>query len=67
MNLDEFLHMGGYARFVWPSYLLGLVVLCGNVWAALRMHAAARTRALRRAAAQPAAGRDAAPARGEAA
>ena len=57
--------MGGYARFVWPSYLLGLVVLVGNVWSALRMHAAARTRALRGLASQPFAGRNDAPARGE--
>jgi heme exporter protein D len=61
MSLNEFLHMGGYARFVWPSYLLGLIVLGGNVWAARRMHAAARARALRRAAAQPGARGDAAP------
>ena len=55
--------MGGYAQFVWPSYLLALVVLFGNVWAALRMHAAARRRALHRSAAQPGAGGDGAPAR----
>ena len=54
--------MGGYARFVWPSYLLALLVLLGNVGAALRMHAAARTRALRRSAAQPG-GADGVPAR----
>jgi heme exporter protein D len=65
MSLNEFLDMGGYARFVWPSYLLGLIVLGGNVWAALRMHAAARARALRRAATQPG-GPAAAPVRAEA-
>ena len=64
MNVEDFLNMGGYARFVWPSYLLGLIVLLGNVWAARRMHAAARTRALQRAAAQPGAGRAGAPAHG---
>jgi heme exporter protein CcmD len=65
MNIDEFLNMGGYARFVWPSYLLGLIVLGGNVWSALRMHAAARARALKRAAAQPGTARDGAAALGE--
>ena len=65
MQLEEFLNMGGYARFVWPSYLLGLLVLIGNVWSARRMHAAARRGALRRIATQSATARDAAPAGGE--
>ena len=28
---SEFIHMGGYAAFVWPSYALALVVLVANV------------------------------------
>ena len=28
---SEFIHMGGYAVFVWPSYALALVVLVANV------------------------------------
>jgi heme exporter protein D len=48
MNLHDFLHMGGYAAFVWTSYALALAVIAGNVWGALRMRAAARAQALRR-------------------
>jgi heme exporter protein D len=28
---SEFIHMGGYAMYVWPSYALGLIVLVANV------------------------------------
>ncbi|HXQ30844.1 MAG TPA: heme exporter protein CcmD [Steroidobacteraceae bacterium] len=48
--MDDFLHMGGYARFVWPSYGIALAVLIWNVWSALRLHASALERALRRVA-----------------
>lgn len=48
MNMQDFIHMGGYAQFVWTSYALALAVIVGNVWGALRMRAAARERALRR-------------------
>lgn len=27
MNLSDFLDMGGYAEFVWPSYLVAAVIL----------------------------------------
>lgn len=33
MNFQEFLHMGGYAGYVWSSYLIALVVLLANVLA----------------------------------
>lgn len=36
MNWSEFASMGGYAVYVWSSYALGLIVLAGNVWAAMR-------------------------------
>jgi heme exporter protein D len=29
-SLNEFLHMGGYAIYVWPAYGLALVVLLAN-------------------------------------
>ena len=48
MNLTEFLAMGGYAAFVWPSFGLTLIVLILNVRAARRDHASAREQALRR-------------------
>ena len=34
--LQEFLHMGGYATYVWASYALGAVVLVGSVLVPLR-------------------------------
>jgi len=49
--MSEFLHMGGYAAFVWPCMALAAVVLGWNVLAARRLHALARDRALRRGAA----------------
>lgn len=48
--MSEFLHMGGYAAFVWPCMGLAVVVLGWNVYAARRLHTLARERALRRAA-----------------
>lgn len=31
MSFTEFLHMGGYAPYVWSSYGLALLVLGGNL------------------------------------
>jgi len=36
MNLTEFLHMGGYAFYVWTSYGIALVVLVANVLVPMR-------------------------------
>lgn len=36
MTIAEFLAMGGYAAFVWPAYLISLVVLVANLYYALR-------------------------------
>jgi len=36
MSLAEFLHMGGYAPYVWGAYGLAFVVLLGNFLAAWR-------------------------------
>ncbi len=36
MNLNEFLHMGGYAFYVWTSYGIALLVLLVNVITPLR-------------------------------
>ena len=47
--MSEFLRMGGYAAFVWPSFALAAVVVAWNVIAARRLHAAARERARGRA------------------
>ena len=47
--MSEFLHMGGYSAFVWPSFALAAVVIAWNVLAARRLLAAARERARGRA------------------
>ncbi|MBN4063710.1 heme exporter protein CcmD [Cardiobacterium sp. AH-315-I02] len=31
MSWSEFFHMGGYAFFVWGSYVVALVVVLGNI------------------------------------
>jgi len=51
MRLAEFLAMGCYAVYVWPSFGLTLIVLIHNVRAARRYHAVAREQAMRRVAA----------------
>jgi len=43
----SFWAMGGYARFVWPCFLLAFAVLGWNLWAARRYHLQARRRAQR--------------------
>jgi len=48
MNVSEFLHMGGYAAFLWPAYGLVMSVLVYNVWSARRAHREARRAAARR-------------------
>lgn len=47
MNPAEFLAMGGYAVYVWPSFGLTLMLLIHNIRAARRYHAKAREQALR--------------------
>jgi heme exporter protein CcmD len=48
MTMDNFLHMGGYARYVWPAYGLWLAVVLFNIWSARRALRSARQQALRR-------------------
>ncbi len=50
--MSHFLHMGRYAAFVWPCFALAGIVLAWNILAARRLHAVARERALRHAAAR---------------
>jgi heme exporter protein CcmD len=50
--MSEFLSMGGYARFVWPSYVLTLAVVLLNVYWARRALRRARDEARRRLAIQ---------------
>jgi heme exporter protein D len=48
MSLREFLHMGGYAGFVWTSYGLTTLVLALNWVSARRSETEQRDQALRR-------------------
>ncbi len=48
MTLSSFLHMGGYAAFVWPAYLFTLALLVLNVFTARGTHRRALTEARRR-------------------
>ncbi len=48
--MEEFLNMGGYGRYVWPSYALAAAVLLWNVWSAIRLQRKALERARRQAA-----------------
>jgi len=33
-SLNQFLHMGGYAHYVWPAYGIASVVIISNILAA---------------------------------
>jgi heme exporter protein CcmD len=48
--MDTFLNMGGYGRYVWPSYALAAAVLLWNIWSAVRLQRQALEHARRRAA-----------------
>jgi heme exporter protein D len=37
-SLREFLDMGGYAIYVWPSFAACLVVAVGELWMVRRRH-----------------------------
>ena len=50
--MREFLDMGGYAAYVWPSYAVTLGVIALNVYWARRALARARAAARRRLAAR---------------
>ncbi len=47
--MSEFLHMGGYAAYVWPSYGLALVILVYNLIGPLAQHRRLRAAILRKA------------------
>jgi heme exporter protein D len=46
--MSEFLDMGGYAAFVWPSYAVTLGIVVLNIYWARQHLARARAAALRR-------------------
>jgi heme exporter protein CcmD len=47
-GLSEFFDMGGYAAYVWPSYVLTLTVVVLNIVWARRLLAKSREEARRR-------------------
>ena len=47
-TVSEFFDMGGYAAYVWPSYVLTLVVVVLNIVWARRLLAKSREEARRR-------------------
>jgi heme exporter protein CcmD len=47
-GLSEFFDMGGYAAYVWPSYVLTLIVVVLNIVWARRLLAKSREEARRR-------------------
>ncbi len=47
--MNEFLAMGGYAQFVWPSYAITILAFAVNIWLARRAHRMALETARRRA------------------
>jgi heme exporter protein D len=53
MSIPEFLAMGGYARYVWPSYALVLAAIVLNIVWARRALKRARLEARRRVAMKP--------------
>jgi heme exporter protein D len=55
-ELAEFFDMGGYAAYVWPSYVLTLVVVVLNIVWARRLLAKSREEARRRLAMRPGGG-----------
>ena len=36
MDINAFLHMGGYGPFVWPAYGISALVLAGILWQSAR-------------------------------
>lgn len=46
--MSEFFEMGGYARYVWPSYAIALIAVIVNIASARKVHRRARDEARRR-------------------
>lgn len=47
-GLMEYLDMGGYARYVWPAYIIVIVAIAANIVMARRALKRAREAAMRR-------------------
>jgi heme exporter protein CcmD len=46
--VNDFLAMGGYAQYVWPAYIVSLIVLGCAVWMTKRNYSQTRQRILKR-------------------
>ncbi len=51
--MSDFLAMGGYAQYVWPSYAVVLAAIVLNIWWARRALDRARVEARKRLAMNP--------------
>ena len=51
--MSDFLHMGGYAAYVWTAYGITLVVIVLNAWLAVGGHARSLARVRQMNTAQP--------------
>jgi heme exporter protein CcmD len=47
-GLVEYLDMGGYARYVWPAYIIVIAAIALNIFLARRALKRARAAAIRR-------------------
>jgi heme exporter protein CcmD len=47
-GLTEYLDMGGYARYVWPAYIIVIAAIALNIFLARRALKRARAAAVRR-------------------
>lgn len=61
-SLRQFLAMGGYAQYLWPSYAIVAMALVWNIFASRRAHRAAIEEARRRVAVESESGAGAGPA-----
>ena len=52
MSFSEFVHMNGYAAYVWSAYAIAIGGLALNIWLARRQLRVAREEARRRLAMQ---------------
>ena len=55
-GLTEYLDMGGYARYVWPAYIIVIAAIALNIFLARRALKRARAAAIRRLAIKSAEG-----------
>jgi len=46
--MSEFLSMGGYGKYLWPSFILGIGIVALNFWMALGSLSKAKQEARRR-------------------